>query len=204
MRLPLASTALLASFLSLANAQAQITVNLGTTYQEIDGFGVSQAFTRANEFKAMRAEPRQLGLDYLFDVNKGAGFTVIRMRIGAASKPLNNESFCILPNNPGGPNAPNPAWVWDGDDASQVWLLKEAMKYGVNQFIADAWSAPAYMKTNNNVNGGGYLCGVQGRSCASGDWREMYARYLTQYVKFYRQEGINITYIGFLNEPDFA
>ena len=186
-----------------ALAQTQVTVNLNTQYQEIDGFGISQAFTRANEFKALSAGPRQQGLDYLFNTTTGAGLTIIRMRIGAQTKKTNNESFSILPTNPGGPNAPR-NYVWDGDDASQVWFTKEAQKYGVTRFIADSWSAPAYMKTNNNVNSGGYLCGVQGRSCNSGDWRNAFAEYLVQYVKFYRQEGVNITHLGFLNEPDFT
>lgn len=48
-----------------------------------------------------------------------------------------------------------------------------------------------------------YLCGTPGHDCASGDWRQAYANYLVQYVKFYQQEGLDITHLGFLNEPDF-
>lgn len=49
------------------------------------------------------------------------------------------------------------------------------------------------MKTNNNENNGGSLCGEPGASCASGDWRQAYANYLVQYVKFYQAAGVNIT-----------
>jgi O-glycosyl hydrolase len=36
------------------------------------------------------------------------------------------------------------------------------------------------------------------------EWEAAYARYLVQYTKFYAQEGIRITDLGFTNEPDFT
>lgn len=60
------------------------------------------------------------------------------------------------------------------------------------------------MKTNGNDANGGSLCGVSGATCSSGDWKQAYADYLVQYVKFYAQEGVNITHLGFLNEPDLT
>jgi hypothetical protein len=48
-----------------------------------------------------------------------------------------------------------------------------------------------------------YLCGTPGHYCATGDWRQAYADYLVQYVKFYGNEGLHITHLGFLNEPDY-
>ena len=36
--------------------------------------------------------------------------------------------------------------------------------------FADAWSAPAFMKTNDATDNGGTLCGVPGATCTSGDW----------------------------------
>ncbi|TAQ89511.1 hypothetical protein B7494_g2177 [Chlorociboria aeruginascens] len=179
-------------------AQTAITVNTASTLQQIDGFGVSQAFGRAAEFQAMADGPRRQGLDYLFNTTTGAGLTIIRNRIGSGGV---NDS--ILPTSPGSPNG-TPTYVWDGNDEGQVWFSQSAMTYGVNTIYADAWSAPGFMKTNGNENGGGYLCGVTGHTCSSGDWRQAYANLLAQYVKFYAQVGVNITHIGFLNEPDFT
>ena len=70
--------------------------------------------------------------------------------------------------------------------------------------IADAWSAPPFMKTNDEEIYAGYICGVSGTDCTTGDWRQAYANYLVQYIKFYAKEGIPIKYIGFLNEPDLT
>lgn len=85
-----------------------------------------------------------------------------------------------------------------------MWLARQAQAYGVRDFYADAWSAPGYMKTNGTDADGGAICGLPGATCASGDWRQAYANYLVQYVKFYRSEGIPISQLGFTNEPDFV
>lgn len=193
-----ATTTAFIAFISTVLAQTQVTVNLNTTLQEIDGFGISQAFGRAKEFYNMAANPRQQGLDYLFSTTTGAGFTIIRNRIGSGG-----SGDSILPNSPGSPNG-TPQYVWDGDDSGQVWFSKQAMSYGLTRIYADAWSAPGFMKTNGNEANGGWLCGVTGETCSSGDWRQAYANFLTQYVKYYSQEGIAITHVGFLNEPDYT
>src|SRR6185437_5773477 len=69
---------------------------------------------------------------------------------------------------------------------------------------ADAWSAPAFMKTNGSQDNGGQVCGVSGTSCASGDWRQAFANYLIQYARDYAAAGVPLTYVGPTNEPDFS
>ncbi|KAJ3510437.1 hypothetical protein NLJ89_g4676 [Agrocybe chaxingu] len=191
------STAILSLSVGLAVAQTQVTVNVGSTLQEIDGFGVSQAFGRAKEFYEANAEPRQRGLDYLFNTETGAGLTIIRNRIGSTT------TDSILPRSPGSPNG-TPSYVWDNDDSGQIWFSQQAKRYGVTTIYADAWSAPGFMKTNGNEANGGYLCGVTGRSCSSGDWRQAFANMLVQYVKYYAAADLPVTHLGFLNEPDYV
>jgi O-glycosyl hydrolase len=53
-------------------------------------------------------------------------------------------------------------------------------------------------------NHGGSICGVPGETCSSGDWRQAYADYLIQYVKFYRSSGLDISYLGSYNEPSYT
>ncbi|KAK4661463.1 uncharacterized protein QC763_702000 [Podospora pseudopauciseta] len=182
-----------------------ITVDLTRTFQKMDGFGFSLAFQRANLITNMSDKTKQKELlDLLFNRTTGAGFTILRNGIG--STPNSNSDFMntIAPRNPGGPRA-TPQYVWDGKDSGQLWVSQQAVQqYGVKQIYANAWSAPGYMKTNNNDANGGTLCGVPGASCSSGDWRQAYADYLVAYIKFYAQEGVPITHLGFLNEPDYT
>ncbi|MBO0774890.1 MAG: hypothetical protein J2P34_01140 [Actinobacteria bacterium] len=189
-----------------ATGGVPVTVNGGTRYQHIDGFGFSEAFQRANilhgSLGLSPANQRRV-LDLLFSTASGAGFSIVRLGIGSSSDDVYDHMESIEPVSPGSPDAP-PHWVWDGSDNSQVWLAQQAQRYGVHQFYADAWSAPGYMKTNGSDSGGGYLCGVPGESCPSGDWRQAYANELAQYIAFYAQSGVRITHVGFLNEPELT
>jgi O-glycosyl hydrolase len=79
------------------------------------------------------------------------------------------------------------------------------------------------MKTNGKDTNGGQLCGVSGSTCSSGDWKQAYANYLVKYIQLYQvypapwfhagilvrtdnsqESGIDVTHIGFLNEPDLS
>ncbi|KAF4839214.1 putative glucosylceramidase 1 [Colletotrichum tropicale] len=181
-----------------AVARGQITVDTSSKLQKIDGFGFSQAFGRAKEFQNAPSALQKEALDLLFSTDKGAGFSIIRNRIGSGGK-----GDSILPTSPGSPSG-KPSYSWDDDDSGQVWFTKQAVSYCVKQIYADAWSAPGFMKTSGNEATAGYLCGTTGHTCSSGDWRQAYADFLVQYVKYYQQAGLNVTHLGFLNEPDFS
>jgi len=182
-----------------------ISVDLSKTYQTMDGFGFSLAFQRANLITNMSDKQKQRELlDLLFNRTTGAGFSIIRNGIG--STPNSNSDFMntFAPKNPGGPTAA-PQYEWDGKDSGQLWVTQRGVQdYGLTTVYANAWSAPGYMKTNGRDTSGGTLCGVPGSTCSSGDWRQAYANYLVAYVKFYAAGGVNITHLGFLNEPDYT
>ncbi|MCD9874300.1 glycoside hydrolase family 30 protein [Streptomyces guryensis] len=192
----LTAAATTAAALPQPTAATTATINGSTTYQPIDGFGFSEHFGRAaimNGSQGLSAQHQKEILDLLLDRSTGAGLSILRLGIDSG----------IQPADPGGPNA-TPKYVWDGVDKGQVWLAKQAKSYGVKRFYADAWTAPGYMKTNGTDANGGTLCGLSGATCASGDWRKAYANFLVQYARFYRQEGIGITDLGFTNEPDWT
>jgi glucosylceramidase len=185
---------------------SMVTVNGGTRYQHVDGFGFSEAFQRASILHGMLGlspANQQRVINLLFSTHDGAGFSIVRLGVGSSPDDTFDHMESIEPVSPGSPTAP-PQWVWDGSDNSQVWLAQQAQRYGVRQFYADAWSAPGYMKTTGSDSGGGYLCGVPGETCASGDWRQAYANELAKYVELYAQSGVHITDVGFLNEPEIA
>ncbi|KAF2666740.1 glycoside hydrolase family GH30 [Microthyrium microscopicum] len=186
------------SILALTMAQTPITINLDKKFQTVDGFGFSQAFGRAKEFQTASSAMQKQALDYLFDTTKGAGFSIIRNRIGSGG-----SGDSILPTNLGGPTA-KAKYSFDKDDRGQVWFTKQAVSYGVKTIYADSWSAPGFMKTSGSETKAGYICGTKGRNCASGDWRQAFANFLVQYVQEYAELGFNITHLGFLNEPDFS
>lgn len=48
-----------------------------------------------------------------------------------------------------------------------------------------------------------YLCGTPTHDCETGDWQQAYADFLTRYIQFYAEEGIDISHLAFVNEPDW-
>ncbi|KAN0101653.1 glycoside hydrolase family 30 protein [Hyaloscypha variabilis] len=195
------------SFLSKrTQPSVSIVVDTSIKYQELDGFGCSQAFQRAEDIfgkYGLDAENTQYVLDLLFDVNIGAGLSILRNGIGSSNSSASNFMNSIEPFSPGSPNG-RPNYTWNHYDSGQFPLAQQAQARGLSTLYGDAWSAPGYMKTNDDENNGGYLCGVTNEPCASGDWKQAYANYLVQWARFYEESGVKVTNIGFLNEPQFA
>jgi O-glycosyl hydrolase len=133
----------------------------------------------------------------LFSTTNGAGINMLRNEIPSES------GETIEPTAPSSPSA-TPTYSALGTDNEQEPFTATAETYGVNTVIADAWSAPAFMKTNDSIDNGGQVCGLTGATCSSGDWRQAYANYIVQYLKDYSSDGITVNYVGFENEPELS
>jgi glucuronoarabinoxylan endo-1,4-beta-xylanase len=167
-----------------APGAAAVTVLPGQVDQRIDGFGFAEAFREPVITALPESEQQQLG-GLLFSPRTGAGMSIVRFGLGGATDPGDSIS---------GP----------GDYQEQLWLGKLAEEFGVRQFYADAWSAPAQDKTNDSLDNGGYLCGVPGETCASGDARQAYADYLTGQAEGFAANGIPLEAVDFVNEPEIG
>ena len=182
-------------------APAAVMVDGGVRYQEITGFGASEAFGQAETVMNAPAAVQQQVLRLLYSRASGAGLTMLRNEISA------DPGTTIEPTAPGSPSA-TPTYLplsAIAQDQGQLWFA-QAIKadYGVTDVFADAWSAPAFMKTNNSVDNGGTLCGVPGAACDSGDWRQAYANYLKQYAADYAAAGDPLSYVGPENEANIG
>jgi O-glycosyl hydrolase len=184
-----------------AAAADTATINGATTFQTITGFGASEAFGEAQTVMNASSPVQQQALGLLYSPASGAGLTMLRNWISADS------GSTIEPNNPGGPAA-TPTYLpmsQTSQDAGQLWFAQQIKAdYGVSNVFADAWSAPAFMKTNGSASGGGAVCGSPGATCSSGDWRQAYANYLVQYAKDYAAAGVPLSYIGPENEANLS
>ena len=208
-------------FTSAALAQTLTgTVNFTSTLQQIDGFGVAATFGRPSYIQTATGNvPNQI-VDLLFNPKTGAGISMLRMGIddvvssGATdisnSISLANSGIFIV-NTPPNSCTETPAYTWDHSAGGEIWIGQQAVKYGVNRFYADSWGAPGYMKTNNNANSGGVICDGTASTQATGshclaagfsDCRAAYANYLVQYVKDYQSDGVPISDLGWINEPN--
>jgi glucuronoarabinoxylan endo-1,4-beta-xylanase len=181
--------------------RATIAINRTEHYQRVAGFGVSEGFGQAKALMNAPASVQKQVLRLLYSPTQGAGLTILRNEISA------DPGFTIEPRAPSGPGAkPSYLSLADvGQDQGQLWFAKQIKAdYGVSNVFADAWSAPAFMKSNGSAIRGGTVCGVPGASCKSGDWRQAYANYLVQYAKDYAASGIPLSYVGPENETTIA
>jgi O-glycosyl hydrolase len=178
-----------------------VVIDGGTRYQRITGFGASEAFGQAETVMNDPAAVQQQVLSLLYSPTSGAGLTILRNEISA------DPGTTIEPNAPSSPSA-TPTYLSLAavdQDQGQLWFAQQIKAdYGVTNVFADAWSAPAFMKTNDSQINGGTLCGVPGATCASGDWRQAYADYLAQYAKDYAAAGDPLSYVGPENEANIG
>lgn len=107
-------------------AATALTINVTQTFQSIDGFGISEAFQRANGIQNLTEPKRTQVLDYLFNTTTGAGLTIIRNGIGSSPNSTADWMNTILPVGPSTPDG-TPKYVWDGNDSGQLWLSQQAV-----------------------------------------------------------------------------
>jgi len=152
-----------------AYAADSATINGGSTFQTMTGFGASEGFGQAETIMNASSAAQQQALNFLYSTTSGAGLTILRNEISA------DPGDTIEPNAPSSPSA-TPTYVplsSISQDQGQLWLAQTIKAdYGVTNVFADAWSAPPFMKVDDSVDNGGALCGVPGATCASGDWRQ--------------------------------
>jgi O-glycosyl hydrolase len=100
---------MLASLLLVAAASAAltprqstitVTVNPTQKFQEIDGFGFSEAFQRAYNIYNLTEPKRSALVDLLFNTTSGAGFSIVRNGVGSSVNGSKDWMVSIAPEGP--------------------------------------------------------------------------------------------------------
>ncbi len=165
----------------------RITVNSGISYQTMDGFGA--ALTGSSSYvinRNLSAAAREELLKQLF-TKQGIGIDYLRITIGASDFSTGNYTYHSSPGD-----TLMKEFSLEKDREDLIPLLKKILEINPQlQIMASPWSAPAWMKTSNSLNGGQL----------KPEYYPAYARYLVQYIKSMKEEGIVINAITVQNEP---
>src|ERR1700722_15281312 len=168
-----------------------LTVDDVQHFQTMDGFGFALTGGSAQLLMRMGAAQRTALLKELFTTGSlGIGVSYLRVSIGASDM---NERVVSYDDLPAGETDPGMAKVSLGPDREVVIpVLKEilAIRPGI-KILGSPWSAPAWMKTNNDVKGGELKPEYYG----------VFAKYFVKYIEAMRAEGIAIDTITIENEP---
>ena len=159
--------------------------------QEIDGFGFALTGGSAGLIVKMSTEKRNTLLKELFsDDGKNAGISYIRLSIGASDLNSFVFSYDDLPEGETDFELKKFSLAQDLNDVVPV--MKEILAINPDiKILGSPWSAPKWMKTNNNVRGGSLK-----KECY-----DVYALYFVKYIQAMKKEGIPIDAITVQNEP---
>ena len=166
-----------------------VTVNAGTTYQTMDGFGYTLTEGSCEVISGMAATQQNQLLNDLYNPVTGLNASVIRISIGASD--LSSSSYSYNETS-GDVNMNN--FSLNGPDLTYlIPIIKKIQLINPNiKILATPWSAPRWMKTNNSWVGGS----LQTQYYAA------YARYFVKYFTAMQAQGISIWGITPQNEPE--
>lgn len=176
------------TFWDLSDSDSSIATISRKPSQTMQGFGVSGAWWTNDLVNFDPAVQKKIA-ELLFSRDKGIGLSVYRYNIGGGGHGVYipshaPQTFLVRPG----------AYDWNRDPGGRL-FLRLANQHEVPVLLGFANCAPVIWKTNH-LNTGGYL--IRGAERA-------YARYLTDItVHFKRAEGITLSYISPMNEPDYV
>ncbi|MES2309784.1 MAG: glycoside hydrolase family 30 beta sandwich domain-containing protein [Verrucomicrobiota bacterium] len=158
-------------------------------YQKIEGFG--GAFTEAAAVtlqKLPKAKQEEI-LQAYFHPKKGHGYTLCRTHINSCDFALGNYAYCEKEGD-----LTLSTFSIDRDRLALIPMIKRAQAIcgKAMKLLASPWSPPAWMKTTGKMNEGGKL---------KPEYRGVWARYYTRYIREYKKEGIPIWGLTVQNEP---
>jgi len=168
---------------------ASVTVDAGTRFQTIEGFG--GAFTEASAVTLYKMPPEKQAeiLRAYFDPVEGNGYTLCRTHINSCDFSLGNYAYDEVDGD-----VELAHFSIDRDRQALIPMIKAAMGVAGDalRLFASPWSPPAWMKTNGEMNHGGKL---------KPEYRDAWARYYCRYIREYEKAGIPIWGLSVQNEP---
>lgn len=174
-----------------ASNQSTISIDEQQRFQTIDGFGYTLTGGSAKLIVQLPAQQRKQLLRELFSTKEGGiGISYLRISVGASDLDANVFTYDDLPN--GQTDFALKHFGLGQNLQDLVPVLKEiiAIQPAI-KILATPWTAPVWMKTNNQSIGGKL----------KPECYQVYAQYLVKYVQAMQALGIRIDAITPQNEP---
>ena len=174
-----------------SNTYPSIEVDSTQRFQSIDGFGYTLTGGSADLIMALPYGTRQELLREVFGQGNGSiGVSYLRVSIGASD--LNTQVYSYNDLPAGQTDITLQKFSLSFDTIHLIPLLKEILSISPQmKILGSPWSAPAWMKDNQNSIGGSLLP----------IYYPVYAQYFVKYLKAMKSHGINLDAITIQNEP---
>ncbi|MFD4025896.1 RICIN domain-containing protein [Streptomyces sp. NPDC058576] len=165
-----------------------IRIDAAAKGQKFTGAGASVTGASAHLVQGLPQAQRTSLLKSLFSAEgDGIGLNYLRQPLGSTDFDANGNAYTYEDTRG--------AFSIDRDRSQIIPVLKQATAINPTiRFMGSPWSPPAWMKTNNSLNGGSLRT----------EHYQAYADYLVKAIRAYGQEGIALTDLTAQNEPEFA
>jgi glucosylceramidase len=172
------------------NNNTTISVDTTSVFQTIDGFGFALTGGSAHMLDSLNATVGGALLKELFSTDSTSiGVSYIRISLGASDMSAAPFSYDDISS---GTDVNLTQFSLAKEQVDLIPVLKKILAINPNiKILACPWSAPAWMKSNNNFYGGSLLP----------QYYSVYANYFVKYIQAMSAAGINIDAITPQNEP---
>lgn len=166
---------------------ATIKLSPGQKFQTITGFGGSFTESSAYLLNQLSKENREKIIEAYFG-ESGARYSLTRTHMNSCDFSLGNYSYAPVE---GDTELENFSIEEDREDI--IPMIKDAMAVSKDGFkiLSSPWTAPPWMKDNNNYVGGKLLT----------EYYDTWALFFSKYIDAYKAEGIDIWGFTVENEP---
>ncbi|MDP9176834.1 MAG: glycosyl hydrolase [Gemmatimonadota bacterium] len=168
-----------------------IEVDYTREFQSVVGWGAAMSDAAAYLINTqLNAVQREALLQDLFGREPGAGFSFLRMPMGASDFSRSHYSYDDRPA--GETDSTLAHFSIDVDRTDRIPLLKRALAINPQlKFVGSPWSAPGWMKSSGSLIKGTLLPRFHGA----------FAEYFRRWIEAYEAEGLPIFAITLQNEP---
>lgn len=179
------------AFTSATNGYPDITVDTTQTFQTIDGFGYTLTDGSASLISSLPTAMQNDLLKELFGSDSTSiGVSYLRVSIGASDLSASVYTYDDMPAGQTDVNLQN--FNLRKDQSNVIPVLKMILAVNPNiKILGSPWTAPTWMKSNNNSIGGSLLP----------QYYNVYANYFVKYIQAMKAEGITIDAVTPQNEP---
>ncbi|XP_021936125.1 glucosylceramidase-like isoform X2 [Zootermopsis nevadensis] len=167
----------------------RFTVNLTATYQRILGFGGAFTDAAGINIDSLALQVKQNLMRSYFSVD-GIEFNFGRVPVAGSDFSTHTYTYDDVP---GDANFTHYNLTLE-DFFYKIPLIKEAQQLSDRRLhlVAGAWTAPPWMKTNDDYSGFGFL---------KDEYYQTWADYLVKFLDEYKKQGIEFWGISTGNEP---
>jgi glucosylceramidase len=171
--------------------ETAVFVDTRKQFQEVFGFGGAVTDATAEVYAKLTPDQQKAFLAAYFDPKQGLGYSILRTTIHSSD--FSSASYTYVKDG----DRTLDSFTIGHDMQYRVPLMRQSLASGASygtkmRVFASPWSAPAWMKTNASMLGGGSL---------KPEYRDLWAQYMVRFVKAYEKAGIPLWGLSIQNEP---